>query len=73
MPFSRDISPKENITIQLELELVYFEAAIQHFNHYTIGYPHFSDSKGLKKMSSIKDIQLFSSGSKVLFKEVAKY
>ena len=35
--FSNDISPKVDVITRLELELAYFEAAVQHFNHYTTG------------------------------------
>ena len=37
MPFPKDISLKVNIIVQFEFELVYFEAAVQHFSHYTTG------------------------------------
>ena len=37
--FPKGISPKVNVIAQLEFELIYLEAAVQHFNHYTTGIP----------------------------------
>ena len=34
VPFSRGISPKGNVMAQLEFELSFYEATVQHFNHY---------------------------------------
>ena len=33
--FPKIISPKVNVITWLEFELAYFEAAVQHFTHYT--------------------------------------
>ena len=38
--FSKDISQKVNIMSRLEFKLTYFEAAVQYFNHYTMGTHH---------------------------------
>ena len=40
--FPKGISLKVNVIELLEIELTYFEAAVQHFNHYTMGAPHSS-------------------------------
>ena len=37
--FPKGISPKVKVTAQLELEFVYFEAAVQHISHYDITIP----------------------------------
>ena len=37
--FPKDISPKMNVIAWLEFELIYFEVAVQHFNHYATGTP----------------------------------
>ena len=33
---SKDITPKMNVIDQMEFELAYFKARVQHFNHYTL-------------------------------------
>ena len=35
--FLKSISPEVNVTGRLEFELAYFEAAVEHFSHYTTG------------------------------------
>ena len=35
--FPKGICPKVNIIAQLELELAYYDSAVQHFNCYTTG------------------------------------
>ena len=37
--FPKRISPKVNVIVQLKFQLAYFEAAVQHFNYYTMGLP----------------------------------
>ena len=37
IPFPKGISPKVNVTGRLELELAYYDSAVQCFNHYTTG------------------------------------
>ena len=34
LSYPTGISPKINIAMRLEFELAYFEASVQHFNHY---------------------------------------
>ena len=40
--FSKDISPKVNIIVQLEFELAYFDIAVQLFSYYASGIPSYS-------------------------------
>ena len=39
--FPKGISPKANVIVlvELEFEIIYFETAIQHLNHYVMGTP----------------------------------
>ena len=37
--FPKSINPEVNRTARLELELVYFEAAVQHVHYYVTGTP----------------------------------
>ena len=42
----KGISPIVNVIARLEIELTYFEAAVHHFNHFTVSFsvecdPHF--------------------------------
>ena len=32
---AKGISPKMNVIVQLEFELVYYDVTVQHFSHYT--------------------------------------
>ena len=36
IPFLKSICPKEKVTVQLELELAYYDSAGQCFNHYNM-------------------------------------
>ena len=35
--FPKGICPKVNVVVRLEFELMYYDSAVQHFNHYTPG------------------------------------
>ena len=35
MPFSKGISPKEDLIARLEIELVYNDLSVQHVGHFT--------------------------------------
>ena len=48
--FSKGINPKVNIIAWQEFELIYYDVAVQHINHYTMG----TSSRG-----SIKSIFYF--------------
>ena len=49
IPFSKSIIPKLNIIAWLEYDLVYFEAVVQHFSHYTTEMPsYFTSVKSMK-------------------------
>ena len=34
MPFSRDISPKVNLIVRLEIELAHYDVTAKHFSRY---------------------------------------
>ena len=39
VPFPKGISAKVNVIVWQEFELIYFEAAVQHFSHYATETP----------------------------------
>ena len=43
--FPNGFIPEVNVLARLELELVYFEAGVQHFSHYSTGIPPSIDFK----------------------------
>ena len=59
--FSKDICPKVNVIAWLELELNYFETAVQHVSHKTTGTPFrwiYSFLKGINVQGNANSLVL---------------
>ena len=56
-PFPKGINPKLYVIVWVEFELAYFEAVVQHFNHWVskVG------CDGCKKGTKIRDVNLKAS------------